>query len=276
MKSIKLTIARPGANAQFQISHLGLHEKMRPCMVDRPEGTRDYLCMLFHSDVRVRSKEGGEDWPASSMMVWTPPDGHYYGNEGIVWDHSWFHFAGSEVAGILRACRCPVRQRIPMDDPSLMENFLLAVIAEARGWKQADATILRNLFENFIRATIRQASQKREHIVPERLLEIRAHVEQHFTERLRLKELARRAGWSEPHLCTEFRRYFGVPIIHFILQLRMSRATYLLADHGRRIGEIADEVGYPDVYAFSKMFKRHVGVSPKTFRERSRSCSGGL
>ena len=46
----------------------------------------------------------------------------------------------------------------------------------------------------------------------------------------------------------------------------MSQATYLLRDHNRRIGEIAEEIGYPDLYAFSKMFKRYMGVSPRSFR----------
>jgi AraC-like DNA-binding protein len=39
------------------------------------------------------------------------------------------------------------------------------------------------------------------------------------------------------------------------------------ADKNRRIGEIADAVGYSDLYTFSKMFKRHLGISPKKFRE---------
>jgi AraC family transcriptional regulator of arabinose operon len=267
MKTVKLTITRQAPLAHFQFSHLGLHEKMRRGMVDRPEGTQNYLFMLFHSQVEVKTSNGPEVWSSPSLMAWTPPDGHYYGNIDAPWEHSWFHCSGREIRPILQACRFPLRKRIPIGDPSVMEHFLLNVISELSDWNHIDSRILRNLFENFVRETMRQAFQKREQVAPERLLGIRSHLEQNFNQRIRLKDLAHRVGWSEPHLCTEFRRYFGIPIMQFVLQLRMSQATYLLRDHGRRVGEIADAVGYPDLFTFSKMFKRHFGFSPRTFRE---------
>jgi AraC-like DNA-binding protein len=267
MKSVKLSIARHDPAAPFQIERLGLHEVMPPEVVDRPEGTHDYLFMLFHAEVRVKSRDGESMWPPSSLMVWTPPDSHFYGNILQSWDHSWFHCSGREIASILKACRIPVRQRIAVTDPSLMEHFLLEVVNELSGWSRPDKKILRNLFENFVCALARHAFQKSERLPPASLLAIRAYVEQHFTERLRLGHLAKRAGWSKPHLCTEFRRFFGIPVIQYVLQLRMNQATYLLRDHNRRIGEIALTLGYPDLYTFSKMFKHYVGVSPKKFRE---------
>ena len=267
MKSLKFAVTRTKSDAPFQIHRLGLHEKMKPCMVDRPEGTRDYLFMLFHSEVRVKSGKDEAVWSSPSLMVWTPPDGHYYGNPDRLWDHSWFHCSGRDVGMLLRECRLPVRRRIKVVDSSVMEHFLLEITSELSGWDQPDAKILRNLFENFVRAVARHAFHKTGQVIPERLLALRCHIEQHFAESLRLKDLARRAGWSEPHLCTEFRRFFGIPIIQFMLQLRMSQATYLLRDHNRRIGEIAGTVGYPDIYAFSKMFKRHLGLSPRKFRQ---------
>jgi AraC family transcriptional regulator of arabinose operon len=267
MKSVNLTVTRRDAEAPFQITRLGMHETMPPLQIDRPEGTGDYLFMLFHAEARVRSREGESIWPSSSFMVWTPQDSHYYGNMLQPWDHSWFHCSGREIGSILKACRIPVGRRIAVTDPSLMEHFLLEVIAELSGWSQPDGKILRNLFENFMLALARHAFQKSERLAPASLLAVRAYVEQHFTERLRLSQLAKRAGLSEPHLCTEFRRYFGIPVIQYVLQLRMNQATYLLRDHNRRIGEIALMLGYPDLYTFSKMFKHYIGVSPKKFRE---------
>lgn len=267
MKSITLAIGQRDPEAPFQLHRLGLHEPMRGSLIDRPEGTHDYLFMLFHTEVRVRARDGEAIWPASSLMVWTPSDGHYYGTKQTPWDHSWFHCAGREIGAILKTHRIPLRQRIAMTDPALMEHFLLEVIAELSGWSRPSGKILRNLFENFICGLARHAFQKSERLAPASLLAVRAYVEQHFTERLRLGQLAKRAGCSSPHLCAEFRRYFGIPVIQYALQLRMNHATYLLRDHNRRIGEIASALGYPDLYAFSKMFKHYVGVSPRKFRE---------
>ena len=97
VKTVKLTITRRDPSARFHINYLGLHEKMRAGMVDRPEGTRNYLFMLFHSEVEVKTRDGREVWESPSLMAWTPPDGHYYGNADVPWSHSWFHCSGREI-----------------------------------------------------------------------------------------------------------------------------------------------------------------------------------
>ena len=267
MKSLKLSVVRHSARRSFQIHRLGLHEPMNAGLVNRPEGTRDYLFMFFHSPVRIKSRVGDREWPAASLMIWTPKDSHFYGNVSEAWTHSWFHCAGRDIHSILRASRIPVGKPFPVTDPSLMERYLLETVAELNGWSGPDEKILRNLFEIFIRSLARQMFDKARPLAPARLLAVRAHLEQHFTEKLRLHDLARQAGWSMPHLCTEFRRFFGVPVIQYVQQLRMNQAAYLLRDHNRRISEIASLVGYPDLYAFSKMFKRCFGSSPRNFRQ---------
>ncbi len=270
MKSLKLYALRQPAGKSFRVRMLGLHELMSPSMVDRPNGTGDYLFMLFHGPVQIRRGAKIESWPASTMMIWTPQVGHYYGNASIPWSHSWFHCQGPTIFNILKKSRLPVGKPFPVDDPSLLERYLLDTVAEINGWRGIDEIILRNLFENYVRAQSRQIFDSRRQLAPTCLVEVRSRIEKSFTEKLRVGDLASRAGWSVPHLCTEFRRYFGIPIIQYVQQLRMNQATYLLRDHNRRIGEIALLVGYPDLYSFSKMFKRRFGLSPRHFRQRNR------
>ncbi len=79
MKTAMLTVSRQVPGAAFQIHRLGLREKMKPCIVDRPEGTQDYLFMLFHARVQVRTRRGEESWglagpdrgdPAGWPLLW--------------------------------------------------------------------------------------------------------------------------------------------------------------------------------------------------------------
>jgi AraC family transcriptional regulator of arabinose operon len=240
---------------------------MRPCLVDRPKGTGDYLFMLFHSPVQVRVGRKDREWPPSSFMIWTPQDGHFYGNASVAWNHSWFHCAGRDIAPILKASRLPVGKPFPLTDPSLMERYLLETVAELKGWRKPDETVLRNLFENLARTLARNLFDQTERLAPTRLFELKGYLEEHFTEGLGLPHLARRAGWSIPHLCTEFKRFFGISIIQYIQQLRMNQAAYLLRDHNWTISEIAAALGYADLYTFSKMFKRNLGMSPRRFRQ---------
>jgi AraC-like DNA-binding protein len=265
VKEVKLSIVRAQTGESFQIHRLGLHERMRPGMVNRPGGTGDYLFMAFHSPVNIQS-ENNEPWPASTMIIWTPQDGHYYGNKSIDWSHSWFHCSGPAVARILEKNRLTTNQPFPAVETSALEHYITETMAELNGWQEMDEVILQNIFENYVRTQARLIFSRKDVVVPPGLQQVRTYLENGYLEDLRLPEVARQAGWSVPHLCTEFRRYFGMPVMQYVQQLRMSQATYLLRDHNLRISEIAESVGYSDLYTFSKVFKRRFGVSPRNYR----------
>ena len=47
----------------------------------------------------------------------------------------------------------------------------------------------------------------------------------------------------------------------------MAMATQLLSDTGRKLQDIAEELGFTDAFHFSKTFKRLSGKSPREFRD---------
>lgn len=47
------------------------------------------------------------------------------------------------------------------------------------------------------------------------------------------------------------------------IQQRMHRAVYLLRDINQSVTEVGRAVGYEDIYHFSKLFKRHIGIAPE-------------
>jgi AraC-like DNA-binding protein len=269
MGKARLMVMRETAGHLFNIHRLGLHEAMPPCLIDRPEGTGDYLFMLFHDEVRIGSRRENSLHPPGSLIIWTPRDGHFYGRETAPWKHTWLHASGRDIPRILRAAGLATGKPIVVADSLIMEKFLLEAAAELNDWREPDETVLRNMFENFARRLARHVFRKAERLAPAPLLALRAYIDEHFTTKLRLAELALRVGWSVPHLCTEFKRFFGVPLGQYLLQVRMSQAAYLLRNHNLRIGEIAGMIGYPDLYTFSKMFKRSLGLSPRHFRQRA-------
>lgn len=54
----------------------------------------------------------------------------------------------------------------------------------------------------------------------------------------------------------------------------MAAAQRLLFEIHLRPGEIAEAVGYPDVFQFSKQFKKTFGMSPSEYRNRQRTDEG--
>lgn len=77
--------------------------------------------------------------------------------------------------------------------------------------------------------------------------------------------LARHAGMSRSTFAEAFTRLVGEPPLAYLTRLRMQRAVDLLRA-GSGITDVAAQVGYASDGAFSKAFKRALGVSPGAYR----------
>ena len=137
---------------------------------------------------------------------------------------------------------------------------------------QPDKVILQNLFENWARGIRRQIRPEESSRKPSAgLLRVRRVLDADFRTIPQLDELAGLAGMSRSHLCHRFRDYFGSSISRYVIRKRMSAAQRLLFEMDLRPGEIAEAVGYPDIYQFSKQFKKTFGLSPSQYRREQMS-----
>jgi AraC family transcriptional regulator, arabinose operon regulatory protein len=81
-------------------------------------------------------------------------------------------------------------------------------------------------------------------------------------------EMATRAGLSRSQFTRRFREATGRSPTQCLLEARTMRACHLLRETALRVGEIADLLGYSDIFYFSRQFKAMVGASPTDYRER--------
>lgn len=68
------------------------------------------------------------------------------------------------------------------------------------------------------------------------------------------------------YLSSMFKKEKGISVSQYITKLRMEKAKEFLANDQLPLKEIAERIGYNDVFYFSKVFKRYYGVSPSTYR----------
>ena len=84
-----------------------------------------------------------------------------------------------------------------------------------------------------------------------------------------LEALADEAGISRSRLAECFTRCIGQPAMQYLAQWRIQIAARLLTDGTAKVATVAREVGYESEAAFSRAFKRLVGVSPAQWREKA-------
>lgn len=81
-----------------------------------------------------------------------------------------------------------------------------------------------------------------------------------------LDRLARKAGVSRSGLVTRFRRLVGEPPMQYLTRWRMQKAAQHLLDGKEKMAAVAARAGYESEAAFSRVFKKVVGVPPGEWR----------
>lgn len=92
----------------------------------------------------------------------------------------------------------------------------------------------------------------------------------HYMEKISLALLAKTAGLSPSHFSAVFKEVTGKPPIEYLISLRIFRAKQLLGD-GLLVSDVAEAVGFSDIFYFSRVFKRLEGISPASFRRECRN-----
>jgi AraC-like DNA-binding protein len=69
-------------------------------------------------------------------------------------------------------------------------------------------------------------------------------------------------------LAERFVHFIGQPPMQYLRQLRMQLASRLLLDDSAKVGSVAAAVGFDSEAAFSRAFKRLVGLPPDEWRRR--------
>jgi AraC-like DNA-binding protein len=86
-----------------------------------------------------------------------------------------------------------------------------------------------------------------------------------------LERLSDEAGLSRSSLHERFVHFIGQPPMQYLTQWRMQLAASLLQETSAKLVDVALRVGYESEAAFSRAFKRVVGVAPGAFRHGERN-----
>lgn len=80
-------------------------------------------------------------------------------------------------------------------------------------------------------------------------------------------DLAREVGLSRSALHERFVQYVGDPPMHYLGRWRIQLGARLLRDSNRNVATIALDVGYESEAAFSRAFRRWIGMPPAAWRK---------
>jgi AraC-like DNA-binding protein len=147
----------------------------------------------------------------------------------------------------------PLRQGEPgwlEEQYHLLLHGMIAV--QQSGYQQADAL-------PSARAATRVELYRRLHIA-------RDYIAAAYDKPITLQHIAEAAALSPNHLLRSFKALFGQTPFQYLVDERLRRARWLLANTERSVTQICLDVGYESLGSFSARFAQRSGLSPQAFR----------
>lgn len=92
-------------------------------------------------------------------------------------------------------------------------------------------------------------------------------IKNNYTKNISVSEMADIIKTSESNLYTVFKKSTNISPIRYLNEYRLSVACELLHHTDNSIKSIAEKVGIPDPFYFSKLFKAKYSISPQQYRK---------
>jgi AraC-like DNA-binding protein len=103
---------------------------------------------------------------------------------------------------------------------------------------------------------------------------IERYFKSNLTGDITLSRLCAEMNYSKVYLCRIFKKLKSTTPIDYFIQLKMEKANSLFREYpAMSIKDVADSLGFNDVYYFSKVFKRVTGLTPSASREQARAAN---
>ncbi|MCM3131776.1 response regulator [Paenibacillus polysaccharolyticus] len=110
-----------------------------------------------------------------------------------------------------------------------------------------------------------EGAQSRRHVIKQ----VQELVTRDTGQDLSVKMIADRVYLHPVYLSKIYKAETGEGLGDYMIRMRMERALYLLKNTNKKIYEITSELGYQNPQYFSKMFKKHYGLTPNEFRDQT-------
>jgi len=209
-----------------------------------------------------------------AWWTWPGPRFEYGCSPGDYWDHYYVTFVGQRAErffsqGLAPTCHpsTPYRQVADADKYRATWDSLFALLGPGEiGTNASAAHCLEGLFLNLHQAETSTTNNSSNAAITA----LGSAIRNELTKQWDWREEARKQHISEAHLRRLFNEHLHAPPHQYLLRSRLQAAARLLRSTAIPITQIAEAVGIPDIYHFSKLFKAHYNMAPRHYRRQMR------
>ncbi len=152
-----------------------------------------------------------------------------------------------------------------------IEELYKVYCAREEGWEYRTMALYYNILYLMVR-DYRETEAAQEEIQDSRRLDalskITTYMREHYTEELKLSEMANLFGYSDAYLSRMFKKYAKINFKTYLQEIRMSYACRELMNTEKTVSQIALDNGFASSRAFSREFQKKYNRLPSEVRQK--------
>ena len=239
---------------------------------NRPKGRRDYQLLYIAEGKASFFFNGIEQIVSKGHMIlfrpYEPQSYFYYPKDQC--EVFWVHFTGNEVDKVLSACAFPTDKNFFYSGISADYQWLFSQMIQEMQLRRANYQSLLTMLLQHVFLLADRSLREGERGGADALNEIKRatrYFNEHYNTPINIEEYAESLHMSPCWFIRRFKQVVKVTPMQYILSLRMANAKTLLETKDYNVTETANAVGYENALYFSRLFSKHVGMSPSEYKK---------
>ena len=243
-----------------------------------PEGRNDYQLLYiaagkghfyFKGSKKATIVEKG------NMVLFRPkePQVYYYYAKDKT-EVYWVHFTGWKVEQYLDSYDLPKKENVFFTGVSPDYPWIYNQIIKELQLQRANYDDVIKLFLHHILLTINRYIKEGKQAKNETISDIERAVHyfnENYNKAISIEQYAQEHLMSVNWFIHSFREVMQIPPMQYVVSLRIAAAKGYLEKSNKNVGEIAGIVGYDNPLYFSRLFKKHTGMTPTEYKRRSQT-----
>ena len=185
----------------------------------------------------------------------------------------WVHFTGTEVETLLEKYGFCKEKNVFFGGTQSNFNMLFnQMIKELQLRRSNYSTLLSMYFEQILISAKRhfEDSQNASNFIMLEVEKATNYFNTNYSKPISVSSYAASRGMSAGWFINNFKKINKVTPAQYLINLRITNAIELLIGSNKNITEIANAVGIEDSLYFSRIFKKHTGLTPSDYRKKAR------
>lgn len=248
---------------------IGFYEKAFNHRMSRTRHDDNLLIYCFDGKGHVKTERWSGEVAAGELVLLPSGVSHQYAADSEdPWSVYWCHFSGTQALDYIE--HMDYKETSPVvfvgHSPVLIAQFRSALYAASNAFNTASLVYAANSLKQILAYAAKLIDDLSTTHSGVDLDSIQTLMLQNLDKPLTLDDLAEQANLSKYHFSKRYKQQTGYSPIQHFLKMKIDYACYLLDTSDSTVQEIAYKVGYEDGLYFSRLFKKLMGLPPRSYR----------